>query len=360
MSSGALAILCKNAHSSHTELRISSLWALKHLVIQSTNSVKMQVFNELGTGYLLQLLNGESPAGAQRNHLATANSRGEQVDLLNAEEETPMDVDEVMSSSDDESLYGPVHRRGIREKYGPAEDYVARLRPMKNSEESATLKSKRDDVRIQHHVLDLLRNMLLDSTSSPADIVDNVLNSLGSSRFLDIMLSKLRPKGGTAAYSASSSTPTVRLPSLVGGFTESDAPRTYIDSSAYQHEDILLCTLYILVHIANGRPTHRQVIVSHPGMLQALNPHFFYPASKIRVACVWLIHNILWVEDVPDTPGAIQRAGELRAAGIEQRIVEASEDADLDTKERAKGVLESFAKLLGPPPEINRRRVWDR
>ena len=85
MDSGALLILCKNAHSPHTELRISSLWALKHLVIQAKNPVKMQVFGELGTPYLLQLLNGES-AASQRNHLATANSRGEQVDLLNAEE----------------------------------------------------------------------------------------------------------------------------------------------------------------------------------------------------------------------------------------------------------------------------------
>lgn len=314
----------------------------------------MQVFNELGTGYLLQLLNGESPPGAHRNHLATANSRGEQVDLLNAEE-TPMDVDEAMSSSDDESLYGPAHRRGIREKYGPAEDYVARLRPMKNSEESAALKSKRDDVRIQHHVLDLLRNMLLDSTSSPAEIVDNVLDSLGPSRFLDIMLSKLRPKNGTAA----SSIPPTRFHSMVSGLTESEARPTYIDSSAYQHEDILLCTMYILVHIANGKPTHRQVIVSHPGMLQALNPLFFYPASKLRVACVWLIHNILWVEDVPDTHGAKHRASELRAAGIEQRIFEASEDPDLDTKERARGVLESFGKLLGPPPD-DVRPTWVR
>jgi armadillo repeat-containing protein 8 len=360
MSSSVLGILCKNAHSSHTELRISSLWALKHLVIQASNTVKMQVFHELGTVYLLQLLNGESPAGAQKNHLATANSRGEQVDLLNAEEESSMDVDEILSSSDDESLYGPVHRRGIREKYGPAEDYVARLRPMKNSEESATLKSKRDDVRIQHHVLDLLRNMLLDSTTSPADIVDNVLTSLGSNRFLDIMLSKLWPKTGTTGYATPSLAPTVRLPSLSGEFSDSNPSHTYIDTSVYQHEDILLCTLYILVHIANGKPAHRQVIVSHPGMLQALNPLFSYPASKIRVACVWLIHNILWVEDVPDTAGAKLRAGELRVAGIDKRIAEASEDADLDTKERAKGVVESFGKLLAPTSEINPRRVWER
>jgi hypothetical protein len=96
-------------------------------------------------------------------------------------------------------------------------------------------------------------------------------------------------------------------------------------------------------------------------MLQALNPLFCYPASKIRVACVWLIHNILWVEDVPDAKGAKQRAGELRLAGIEERIVEASEDADLDTKERAKGVLESFGKLLDPQStEFNSSRVWER
>jgi hypothetical protein len=346
MNSGALFILCKNAHSAHTELRIGSLWALKHLVIHAVNTVKMQVFNELGTGYLLQLLTGESAPGPHRTHLATANSRGEQVDLLNAEE-TPMDVDEAMSSSDDESLYAPAHRRGIREKYGPAEDYVARLRPMKNSEESATLKSKRDDVRIQHHVLDLLRNMLLDSTSSPAEIVDSVLKSFGSSRFLDIMQSKLRPKGGAAVPSV----PPARVPATSGGFSEGDARPAYIDASIYQHEDILICTMYILVHIANGKPLHRQIIVSHPSMLEALNPLFYYPSSRIRVACVWLVHNILWVEDYPDSNGAKTRATELRTAGIERRIVEASEDADLDTKERAKGVLESFGKILGSAPE---------
>ena len=53
---GVLKILCEHAHSGNVKLRLNALWALKHLVQSAGNDVKKTCLEELGQGWLVQLI----------------------------------------------------------------------------------------------------------------------------------------------------------------------------------------------------------------------------------------------------------------------------------------------------------------
>jgi armadillo repeat-containing protein 8 len=349
-----LKILCSHAHSADPEMRISALWALKHLVLSATDKVKEQAFEELGSGFIMQLLTGDSA----KNHLAAPNALGEKVDLLN--DEPAMDIDD--SSSDDDSLYGGEMRDSAKGRYGPAEDYAGRLRPLKNSEENPSFKARRDAIRIQHHALDFLRNVLCEPSASHSAVVNQILSNIGVTRFFDVVMSKIRqrPRPGLHATSTAGKRPTLTTP----GATE--ARVEFLDPNAYAHPDIVLAALYILVHFANGNPPHRQMVIQQPNLVNAVVPLFSHPNEKIRVGCCWLVHNLLWVEDGSDKKGARQRALDLRSAGVEDEVRKAVRDETLDVRERAKATLDSFARLLDVPGsaetsrERTRERPWER
>jgi len=60
------------------------------------HSMKMQCLEELGIGWLVQVLNGEP----SKPTMGTPNAVGEQVDILNAVDEPHMDVDDESSSGE--------------------------------------------------------------------------------------------------------------------------------------------------------------------------------------------------------------------------------------------------------------------
>jgi hypothetical protein len=346
------------------ELRVSALWALKHLITGSSNEIKLQAYEELGTGFLAQILSGDSSASPS-GHLATPNALGEKVSLLNSVDEPAMDIDSSLASSDEDPGYvGSLQRQAIREKFRQTEEHASRLRPIRNAEQSPTIRQRRNDVRLQYHTLDFLRNMLAEPTAMQPEIVDHIMSTMGTARFFDVIVTKLKPRSGPQAYGGYGSTagkrPTLTTP---GGKNGNAATQSYIDQGNYNPPDILHSALFILVHVANGRPSHRHLVLSQPQLLTTLLPLFAHPEPKVRVACVWLAHNVLWVEDSGDSSAARQRASELRVSGIEDKCRDATRDADLDTRERAKAVVEAFGKLLDGVPASTgpgRSGVWDR
>lgn len=118
----------------------------------------------------------------------------------------------------------------------------------------------------------------------------------------------------------------------------------------YQFPELLLTTIFILVHIAAGTPRHRSILIGEQALLRSVLPFFSHPDRRIRVACVWFVSNLTWVDNASDTPAARIRALELRALGFEERLRVAASDPDLDVRERAKTALDQCAKLLGGPP----------
>ncbi len=51
--------LCEQCRSANFDLRFGSLWALKHLCLGLPHAMKKQCLEELGVGWLVQVLNGE-------------------------------------------------------------------------------------------------------------------------------------------------------------------------------------------------------------------------------------------------------------------------------------------------------------
>src|SRR5256885_12905982 len=56
MDAGVLKLICEHAHSSNPKLRLNAVWALKHLVFSAENKVKVSCLEELGPGWLVQLI----------------------------------------------------------------------------------------------------------------------------------------------------------------------------------------------------------------------------------------------------------------------------------------------------------------
>jgi hypothetical protein len=390
LAQGVVKVLCGHAHSADPDLRNSALWALKHLCASTPNDIKINIVEELGSGWLVQTMSGESSlAHPARSHMATPNAAGEQVDLLNAVDEPVMDVDDedMYSSSDEDEDDERAYENGATRLPTVPARYTARLRAIRHEEESPTLRARRDDIRIQSQAVDLVRNLICEAGPKQPEMIDNLLQSLGSHRLFDCLATKLKPRvSGVAGKSTISSTtapnvpagkrPTLTTPAAASSSSrdkETAAHAARIDTfpmHLYPDADVVLTTLFTIIHIGNGRPQHRHMLLNttttltpqsslaavfpstypprllpqgpQTKLLDLLLPLFSHPDSRLRVACCWMVHNILWQEDQADAPNARQRAAELRNRGFEDAVRSCLGDENLDVRERAKGCLEMW------------------
>ncbi|KAF2811658.1 ARM repeat-containing protein [Mytilinidion resinicola] len=354
---GSLKTICEHAHSANSRMRLNSLWALKHMVLTATNDIKTKCLDELGTGWLIRTIQGEQKDYAgppSQSHVSTAigmrtpNAAGEQVDLLNAVDEPSMEIDESSSSSGDEDedntpevLRRPPHRALN------SSTIRSELKAIKQSEQDPRLRAEHDDLRIQEQALDFIRNLIAESKAGAAEMIDHLLSTIGSTRFFEMMASKLRP-------TSSSSPSTIFPPSPARTRSPLSNPRDqgltfgqlHFNQAVLAPPEILLSVVFILIHIANGRPQHRALLISQTQLLNHVLPLFQHPDRRLRVACVWLVINLTWMDDSSDMPAARDRALSLKALGVEQKVRELTTDQDLDTRERAKTAVEQMSKLL--------------
>ncbi|KAF2083877.1 ARM repeat-containing protein [Saccharata proteae CBS 121410] len=349
---GVLKKLCENAHSADSRMRMLSIWALKHLVLQVENELKVQCMEELGTGFLIQIVIGETrdTYTASRAHLhasrpetpigmGTPNAAGEQVDLLNAVDEPAMDVenDSATFEDDDEDdvmadSIGLLGKRGHQNSLTAI--HRARLRAIKEVETNAVLRAQKEDLRIQEQALEFIRNLIMaDAGSSADDMIDHVLQTFSPDRFFEILATKLQPRP-TASHNT--------------------AKTTSDDHHAHQHSstaylsppEILLAATFVIVHIANGSPSHRRLVISQACLMTRLLPLFSHPDRRVRVACCWIINNLTFGDDEEDRPAARQRALELRNMGFEEAVRRAGKDQDLDVRERSRTGLDQFRRAV--------------
>ncbi|KAJ4369778.1 hypothetical protein N0V83_005542 [Neocucurbitaria cava] len=339
LESGVAKTLCEQCRSANFDLRFGSLWALKHLCLNLPHGMKIQCLEELGVGWLVQVLNGEPSKPA----LATPNAAGEQVDILNAVDEPHMDVDDELSSEDEdedamvESI--PSMRRHQRpgSRYTSATNIRDRLQQIKDDEQDTRLNGERDDIRIQEQALDFIRNFVSDDKAS-GDMIDHLLKTFGHSRFFEMLDAKVRPKN------TSSSTPTPHM-----------QPNPGTPQLLAQHQPTPVLPLLRhdpdpttkLVPLPRHRthPRHRL----HPRLMHHVLPLFTHPRRDIRVACAWMLHNLVWIEDHTDEAATRERAQSLRQLGFEEAARVLGKDIDLDIRERAKSSIDQFNKLLGDP-----------
>ncbi|KAK5122847.1 hypothetical protein LTR85_003762 [Meristemomyces frigidus] len=338
---GIVKTLTEHARSNSPALRLSSLWALKHLVLSTTKEVKVNALEELGTGWLVAAIQGEqrevAPAppigGGVSVGLSTPNAAGEQVDLLNP---SSMDVDEPADDGDedyedededgevmyDESSsthYQASQLRSTLSNLPPAFNSNSYLSSVREIEQNPALQAKRDDVAVQEQALDFVRNLLTGDDC--AYMTDHLLTQIGSAKIFEMLTTKLLPLPNSNRLTGSS-----RL--------------------VYNPIEIVLSTVHIINHFANALPRHKQLLIAQKSLLQAWLPHFSHVDRKVRVMSVWAVNSLTWIEDDSDRKEARQRALELRAVGIEGIVKSMANDLDLDVKERVKTSVRQFDLLL--------------
>jgi hypothetical protein len=366
-------------------MRVSALWALKHLANAAPNEVRMSIIEELGTGWLIQTMSGElHSASSHRSHMATPNAAGEQVDILNAIDEPSMDIDDAASidsfSDDEDAMTDSIGH--LRPPSIPAQ-HRARLKAIRQEEENPVIRGRKDDILVQEQVLDLVRNLISEAGPGQPEMIDHLLESIGQQRLFECLANKLKPKTGattsmqqqsTSATPTSNVAPAGKRPTLTtpghSSQNTSTAHQQQFAQDNYIHSRLLESSIFILIHIANGKPQHRHQLLnqmtsvpsntsslfhsssasstqSTMKLIDLTLPLFNHPVTKIRVACCWLVHNIMWMEDSNDATGAKQRALELRQRGFEDVVNVCVGDSDLDVRERARGCVDVWGRLLG-------------
>ena len=318
----------------------------------------------LGVGWLKQVLNGEPAskgAASMPLPMGTPNAAGEKVDILNAVDDPQMDVDEEPSSSEDEDTMTdsiPSLRRHQRlgSRYTSATNIRDRLQQIKSDEHDTSLSNERDDVRIQEQALDFVRNFITEEKAT-GEMIDHLLDEYNRSEFFELLDSKLRPKGSPpgslnlasqSGAGAGSSAPLYWSPSSSRlSFSQTAGTMPQPNWAAYPAIDLIIASLYILVHLANGRPSHRSLLISQTALMQHILPLLTHPRRDVRLPCAWFVNNLVWEEDSSDAGPTRERAQQLRALGFEEGVRSLSRDIDLDVRERARTAVEQLGKLLG-------------
>jgi len=300
---GAIKTLCEHAHSADSRIRLASLWALKHLVDKSPNEIKLACFEDLGTGWLIQIISGSSSTtdNAQTpSHPSPYPPPNDDETMLDTEEggadlplHTPDSTDPISTLLN--STIPPSH--------------TTYLDSIKSAEEAAAARRAQADITtIQAQGLDFLRNLIIGPGA--AEMIDNLFSAVGAQRIFDLLLSK--------------------LPSSTSTSTENPSP------------DIIHSTIFVIVHIAAGAPRHRALLIQQTPLLHALFPCLKHSDPRIRVASVWALNNLTWVDNQADAVGARARVAELRRLGFETALRDMKEDGSLDVRERVGTSLEQM------------------
>lgn len=112
---------------------------------------------------------------------------------------------------------------------------------------------------------------------------------------------------------------------------------------------MMVATIYIMVHIAAGRETHRDNLAQRDSILEKLVPLMRHQVADIRTACVWLMINLTWMEGTSTLPrrqACRSRAEKLILLGFKEKLDQGIVDPVLDVRERTKNALFQIEGLV--------------
>ncbi|KAJ5038842.1 uncharacterized protein L3040_006521 [Drepanopeziza brunnea f. sp. 'multigermtubi'] len=313
---GVLKILCEHAHSVNAKLRLNALWALKHLVHGVGNDMKRHCLEELGQGWLVQLICDDTEDEAllnSRGKSERGSPRGDGMD-----EDVVMDrFEEQVDAALGNSLDLPVSKSSSRSKY--IQQAEARLVALRDAETNPAGLARKDDIAVQEQGLDFIRNLIggagQGGTADTTEMIDFLFGALGQDRIFEILASKLKPKLINPYSRGTQSTERKILP---------------------PQAEIIIAVCYVLVHMAASVPRHRQLIIGQTDLLKLLIQHSSHPNVEVRLGICWLVTNLTWMDDEHDEGACAQRANELKKLGFLAKIEMLMQDSELNVRERAK------------------------
>lgn len=347
---GVVETLCEHAKNGVTSLRLSSLWALKHLVLTAPVELKISILRSLGPSWLVDAITGQYFDSSAQNGgvsvaLNSANAAGEQVNILN---DSSMEIDrssfnETSETNEDDNEDGELlydeashthyHSSSIRSTLRPSRidssgpRYLIDHNLSSEPTDPAVL-AQQDDLAIQTQALDFIRNVLTGDQC--AEMVEHVFTHIGQQRMLDLLTTKLSP------ISAWPHRHHLR---------PSTASKSSSSRPLYSPTELISAAVHVVVHIANGSVAQKAALIAHRSVLQALQPHFQHPNNRIRVMCVWCVNALTFLEDERDRNEARKRAHELRGLGLEGATRALISDPDLDVRERVKTAVRQMDAL---------------
>ena len=318
------------------ELRLNSVWALKHLVLGAPNPLKTKCLEELGPGWLKQIISNDTddfvfPSGSRGDRdtgsgtpitMGTPNAAGEQVDLLNAVEDSSRESSQAFDENVDEDLnmsdsIGALSQAHPEHRSTPLLSH----RHENRANDVGTIKSH----DIEREGLDLLRNIL--AGQGAAEMIDYIFREFGQDKLFELLANKLRPK-------------------ILNAFNRE---RRLSENGVRQLQPptkIIVSVLYIIVHIAAGLPRHRQLLVSQSELLKLVVPLFTHLDPEVRCPCAWIVINASWHDNSADLPNSRSRARELVKLGFYEQLEAIEGDPSLDVRERTRTALTQMASLL--------------
>ncbi|KAL8719109.1 MAG: hypothetical protein Q9225_003844 [Loekoesia sp. 1 TL-2023] len=335
LEAGILKMLCDHARCMDLNLRLSSIWALKHLVVAAPKHLKRDCLDELGPGWLKQIVCDDlgdpaSASGVRSDReasvgtplaMGTPNAAGEQVDLLNATDR-PREGGHVANEEGEEDLQ-MVDSVGALSHPDPdpqqQDEFQNSWRASRGRNgRTATSQLRADDLAVQKEGLDFIRNLICGNDAF--EMIDYLFEELGQDKMFEILISKLRPR-------------------LANAFNRD---RRSLENRVRQTQpqtDIVISVCYIVVHLAAGLPRHKQSLISQPELLKLILPLFAHPHHEVRTCCAWIVINLTWMDDQSDHPGCRERAQELMRLGWYEKLQILETDPELDVRERTKTAL---------------------
>lgn len=331
----------------NANLRLNSVWALKHVVLDASNAIKVSCLEELGPGWLKQIVNdvetanfatlsksGEREDGSSTPiRMSTPNAAGEQVDLLNAVEEDSRESSQDVEEDGEEDLkmvdsIGALSRAELDRKLyshpssgrGPIPETHGLTARRRSSQPALT-----DELAIQQQGLDFIRNLICGAGAS--DMIEHIFRELGQDKLFELLAAKLRPRVFNAFN---------RERRLSENGVRQVQPQT----------DIIVSVCYILVHIAAGSTRQRQLLVSQTELLKLIVPLFSHSSKEVRASCLWIVINLTWIDDATDNTNCKARACELMKLGVYEKLEHMEHDAEVDCRERARTAQTQMSTLL--------------
>lgn len=329
-------------------LRLNSVWALKHVVLDAPNVVKMSCLEELGPGWLKQIVNNDvdtsnhatmSRSGDREDgsstpiRMSTPNAAGEQVDLLNAVEEDSRESSQDIEDDGEEDLkmadsIGALSRAELDRKLyshsrngrGPILEPTSLIGRRRSSQPALT-----DELAIQQQGLDFIRNLICGSGAS--DMIEHIFRELGQDKVFEMLAAKLRPR-------------------VFNAFNRERRSSENGVRHVQPQTDIIVSVCYIVVHIAAGSTRQRQLLISQTELLKLIVPLFSHPSKDVRACCLWIVINLTWIDDASDNMNCKARARELMKLGVYEKLEHMEHDADLDCRERARTAGTQMSTLL--------------
>ncbi|KAL8952376.1 MAG: hypothetical protein Q9222_001712 [Ikaeria aurantiellina] len=336
---GTVKILCDHAHSTDPELRLNSVWALKHLVVSAPGLLKKECLVGLGSGWLQQIFSSEtgdsvtvfgSRAEKEPNNstplaMGTPNAAGEQVDLLNSTDGFREDVFANSGNQDDngDSQMADSLQAMEEPNFEAQRKEYHQNRWRAPSRPADLIQIRKDDLALQQQGFEFLSNMFCGSDGP--EMIDCVFEEIGQEKLFEILVSKLRPR-------------------LVNAFNRDRRSSENNVRQTQPPTDIVVSVCNVVLHIAAGLPRHRQHIISHPELLKLIVPLFSHSSARVRCCCAWIVINLTCTDDQSDQVGCGERVHALEKLGVMEKLRILQSDPETDVKERTKTAIHQMNK----------------